>query len=130
MPRLQRRFSALASALIVGVGWMLWHLPINYVAMAQYGAKALPVLAALALIPIAETVIMAWVYNNSGQSMLMMLLCHFGITGSAILFGLNSPTLAEMLRDALVSAGIHWLVAVVIIGATGAKRLVRGSQRE
>jgi len=106
LPRLLKRGSALKAALIVGVVWALWHAPINYLGLSKYGMQALPILFALVILPIAQTVIMVWIHNSAKQSMLMMILTHFSITGGFILFSLPNPTAAAELRGDLVTAGM------------------------
>ena len=125
LPRLLKRGSALKAALIVGVVWALWHAPINYLGLSKYGMQALPILFALVILPIAQTVIMVWIHNSAKQSMLMMILTHFSITGGFILFSLPNPTAAAELRGDLVTAGMLTLAAIVIVAAVGAKRLTR-----
>jgi len=125
LPRLLKRGSALKAALIVGVVWALWHAPINYLGLSKYGMQALPILFALAVLPIAQTVIMVWIHNSAKQSMLMMILTHFSITGGFILFSLPNPTAAAELRGDLITAGTLTLAAIVIVVAASAKRLTR-----
>jgi membrane protease YdiL (CAAX protease family) len=59
-PKLQLRYSALVSALLVGVGWGLWHMPINYLGWSQYGTMAIPLLALGIVSNIALAVLLAW----------------------------------------------------------------------
>ena len=125
LPRLQRRHSALVSTLIVGLGWALWHAPINYLVVVNYEAQAVPMMILLVLDVLPISLIMTWVHNNARESMLMMILCHFGITSSAIVFALSNATPKEEVRNALIFTGIRLLVALAIIVATGPERLVR-----
>lgn len=127
LPKLLKRHNALTAALIVGVGWALWHAPINYLAVQSFGTGVVPLLMVLAVAPIAETVIMTWIHNNAKASMLLMLLAHFAITSGAIVFMVSSPTAVTELRNNLVLAALFVLTAVVVVVAAGAKRLVRSS---
>jgi len=128
LPKLLERHSALSAALIVGVGWALWHAPINYLAVQGFGTGVIPLLLVLAVAPIAETVIMTWIHNNAKASMLLMLLTHFAITSSAIVFMIPSSTAVTELRSTLVSAALFVLTAVFVVVAAGAKRLVRAGR--
>ena len=128
LPRLMDRHSALKAALIVGVGWALWHAPINYLGLSKYGVQVIPILLVLLILPIAQTVIMTWIHNSTKQSMLMMVLTHFSITGGSILFALPNPTAASELRSDLVMAGMLSLAAVIVVTAVGVKRLTRAKQ--
>ena len=119
-PRLQRRYSALVSTLIVGVAWGLWHAPINYLGLSQFGAMVVPLLMVNFLSNVALAVLLAWVYNSTRGSMLLVLLGHFSITFGATFFGVPSqPTASGELRGALINVGIQVLVAVAIVVFTG-----------
>jgi membrane protease YdiL (CAAX protease family) len=119
-PRLQRRHNALVSTLIVGLGWGLWHLPINYLGVGQFGAMAIPLLLIGVLSNIALSVLLAWVHNNTRESMLLVLLCHLSITFSTTFFGLpTSPTAAGELRSMLIGTAIQVLGATTIIVVAG-----------
>lgn len=130
LPRLLKQHSALKAALILGGVWALWHAPINYLGLSKYGVQAVPILFALAILPIVQTVPMVWIHNSAKQSMLMMVLTHVSITGGFIIFSLPNPTAAAELRGDLVTAGTLALAALAIVMAVGAKRLTRSGQPE
>jgi len=128
LPRLLKRHGALKAALIVGIVWALWHAPINYLGLSKYGAQAVPILLVLAILPIAQTIVMVWIHNSARQSMLMMVLTHFGITGGFIVFALPTTTAAAELRGTLITAGALTLAAIGVVLAFGAKRLTRSER--
>lgn len=130
LPRLLKQGSALRAALLVGVVWALWHAPINYMGLSKYGWQAVPILFALALLPIVQTVPMVWIHNSAKHSMLMMVLTHVSITGGFIIFALPNSNAAAELRGDLVTAGTLALAAIIIVAAVGAKRLTRTKQAE
>lgn len=74
-PRLQERYSALTGAIIIGIVWALWHLPWFYLfdlaAFNQSGFlfSYLPHL-------VVEAVVLAWLYNSTGGSVLFPMLAH------------------------------------------------------
>ncbi|HEY2809027.1 MAG TPA: type II CAAX endopeptidase family protein [Steroidobacteraceae bacterium] len=70
LPELMRRRRALAASLLLGGIWALWHLPLlgNEFAPAQ----ALPFLITV----FAGSVITAWIFNSSGQSVFLTMLMH------------------------------------------------------
>lgn len=78
LPRLQDRYSALTSSVILGVLWGLWHLPI---ALA-YGDSLLSLLLQIT----AVSVLMTWVFNSTGGSMLLAMLCHASLNASIVPF--------------------------------------------
>lgn len=75
LPHLQRGHSALSAALILGVLWAFWHLPAfffrdTYVEMGPVGFPIFFVSLACA------STILAWLYNSTGGSLLMVILFH------------------------------------------------------
>jgi uncharacterized protein len=68
---LQQRYSALVSALIIGVPWALWHLP----SMIQVG-QAPGLIAWGLLATVAFRVIYVWLFNQAGGSLFAIMVFH------------------------------------------------------
>ena len=68
---LQQRGTALQAALILGAVWAAWHI----VAMVQAGQSAAWI-AWGCLDMVATRVLMVWLYNNTGRSVLAVALYH------------------------------------------------------
>jgi membrane protease YdiL (CAAX protease family) len=79
LPRLQARYSALLSSLILGVIWALWHLP-NFFLPGTTQSE-LPILWFMLLVP-ALTVILTWILNNTRGSLLPVMLFHAAVNTS------------------------------------------------
>lgn len=108
LPRLQARYNALISSLIIGVIWGIWHLPKYLVAdraefQAAFGLSVLGLMAA--------AVLYTWIYNSTGGSLLLATLFH-AAGNTAWLF---LPTLS----DGLIDAGLNWLAALIVILVAG-----------
>lgn len=116
--RLQQRHSALASGLIIGVPWALWHLP----SMIQVGQS--PGLIAWGLLAtVAFRVIYVWLYNNSGSSLFSIILFHaVANTGRTAFPGGRA---AFELANGAVGYAIVIGFAVVLTIAYGPKTLMR-----
>jgi len=70
LPRLQIRFNALVSSLILAALWAPWHYnPLNLPGIR-------PIIPWHALSVLAMTVLMTWVYNNTRGSLLIVVLFH------------------------------------------------------
>lgn len=90
LPELQKRFSQLNSAIVIGVIWFLWHVPLWW---APFGTlvsgeplSALPVLTYLVML-VCLSIIITWLVNRSNGSVLIALLFHLSINaGIAMLF--------------------------------------------
>jgi len=73
LPRLQSRMSALGASLIIGPIWALWHLPLW---LTGTPGRTPTLYAAFVISTIALSVILTWVYNSTGGSLLMVVLLH------------------------------------------------------
>lgn len=80
LPLMQRKWSGLTSAIILGFIWMLWHVPGLFVESIMTGAiegNALIMLVRLFAGGIATSVVMTVIYNGSGGSIPLMILYHW-----------------------------------------------------
>jgi CAAX protease family protein len=73
LPRLQPGRSALSASLILGVIWAFYHLPLFFMGQAFRSPK---LLVPFVISGIALSVILTWVYNSTGGSLLMVVLLH------------------------------------------------------
>ncbi|HEY3060356.1 MAG TPA: type II CAAX endopeptidase family protein [Chloroflexota bacterium] len=76
LPLLERHVGLLRASLVVGVIWAAWHLPLFLVQNTiQYATPALTYLAWVA----GLSVLFAWVYAQSGRSVLLTVLLHAAV---------------------------------------------------
>jgi uncharacterized protein len=91
LDRLQLRWSALVSSLILGFFWALWHLPIFFIkGTYQYslGVGSLAFLTyMISVIPM--TIFFTWIFNNNGRSTLSAILFHIMIDVTAEVFSIT-----------------------------------------
>ena len=73
LPRLMTRFSPLAASLVLGVVWAAWHAPLFL--MSGESDSSVP-FAGFAVLTIATSVIVAWLYVRTGGSVLLCALFH------------------------------------------------------
>jgi len=121
LERLQERWSALTSSLVLGVVWALWHLPLFFIRDTyQYGLGAGSVefwFFMAGIIPV--TVFYTWIFNNNHRSTLSAILFHFMVNLTGELFALTGR--AETFLLAL------WFVAAAVVtGVYGMRSLTRG----
>lgn len=86
LPKLREGMSAFAASLVIGVIWVIWHLPFFIFPEGASIVAYLP-LFWFALITTAWSVLMAWVYVNT-QSILMPVLFHAAINTTLGALGL------------------------------------------
>ena len=129
LPRLQARRSALASTLLLGLVWGLWHLPPDWIAMRHYG-PLFPLYFVLAgpVLLTGEALLMTWVFNNTRGNVLLSVLFHYGITSSAILLGPLDLSPVENVNSTLVSGVVYWAIAGVLLMAYGGSHLARSTR--
>ncbi len=112
LPRLQGRVGALIAGTVLGLVWGVWHLPL----VIAYGDPFLPYLAGI----IAHSILMTWMFNNSGGNLSVMLVAHASLN--------LSLNVLLPLRAGWIPALVAWAaVAVVVIryGATNLADTVR-----
>jgi len=74
--KLESRFSHLASALILGVYWAVWHIPLWLLILNVNSASGLPVLLAASGNLVAWSIIWAYFYHRSSESLPVVILLH------------------------------------------------------
>ncbi|MCZ2857454.1 CPBP family intramembrane glutamic endopeptidase [Blastococcus sp. VKM Ac-2987] len=127
-PALQGRFSALSSSLIVGVLWAVWHLPLFAVPGATQSGTGLNFGVLLLYAP-GMAVLLAWIYNSTGGSVLLCVLAHGAANAATVAAYPIAGTTSQ-----LVLAATVWALALTVIVISGARTLggdgagVRGSQ--
>jgi len=128
LPKLQRKYSALWSSVIVGALWMVWHVPAFWApsgtALSGQPVTLLAVGWYLVLL-VGVSVLMTWIYNNAEGSVLLMLLFHGMFTGPALfpLFpDMPSDAQATIIRFVVIPV---WALALLVIAVFGPRRLSR-----
>ncbi len=86
--RLQARWSALVSSLILGTVWALWHVPLVYMSGYYEGTTFQPELWWWLPSIVLTAIIGTWIYNNTARSVLAVIVFHFlgNLTGETMGF--------------------------------------------
>ncbi len=117
LPRLQTAYGPLTGSVILGVLWALWHLPLFWSGVWTPLSVA-NVVMFIVMITLL-TVVMTWVFNNAGGSLLITMLMHasFNTFANKVVAPLfPAPLLTEYgLLPELVGFGV---VAIVVVAAT------------
>jgi membrane protease YdiL (CAAX protease family) len=114
LPKLQARWNALVSSLILGVIWAAWHIPLWFLAgSSQQGTSFLTFTANLVLLSILYT----WLVNNARGSILV-----------AVVFHAISNTAAQMFPVPTENL-FYWIVlgltVLIVLVVYGPRKLVR-----
>lgn len=117
LPRLQARYSALTSSLIIGVIWSLWHLPkylpdFNLVAFGWFTLHIL-----------AFAILLTWLYNNTKGSLLLVTLCHASSNTMAVFLPLDNLPGTPLMGAYILFVLLELVAALVVTVLAGAQRL-------
>lgn len=74
LPRLQQKMSGLRAALLLGVLWALWHLPL----LISDPTGQRPV-AQFVIVVLAQSVALSWLYNSTRASLPLVIISHASI---------------------------------------------------
>jgi CAAX protease family protein len=107
LPQLQRRFSPLASSLILAVLWFGWHLP-QFLVIATYRDSSPVQYVGMFLGLACGAVVLTWLYNRSDGSILLVAVWHG-------LYNIVSGTQAATGLLAAVVSTLIMIQAVVLI---------------
>lgn len=124
LPRLQARYNALVSSLIIGVIWSVWHLP-KFFETGLGGERSF---VWFTIAHLALAVLYTWLYNNTRGSLLLVTLFH----ASGNTFGVFMPATFAVSGGILSNLEIVFFViaAVVVTVAAGAKNLSRTEEKQ
>ena len=75
LPRLQERFSALTSALLLNVFWALWHIPLFLYRPGYTGMDAGGIIGWFFSL-LTGSILLSWLYNSSRASILVCAIFH------------------------------------------------------
>jgi membrane protease YdiL (CAAX protease family) len=123
LDRLQEKRSALASSLILGVVWSLWHLPLFFVAGTYQAGLGVGTLAfwlfIFGVLPLSLP--FTWIYNNTKRSTLAVILFHSMINFSGEVIALSE-------HGETYSIALWFVAAIGIVVIWGAKTFTREKQ--
>ena len=123
LPRLQQKYNALTSSLILGVIWSAFHLPLFFTLTGSSQADwSFP---SFLISTIALTVLYTWMYNNTRGSVLMAYLLHAASNTWSQVFSIDHANAALN----WIVAGLLALAAVIVVLIAGVENLSRNQNR-
>jgi membrane protease YdiL (CAAX protease family) len=109
VPEMLKRTSLLNTGLVIGLLWVLWHVPSMFV-IENYRQMGLAIVPTFTLGILAGSILLAWLYRASGGSVFIVAVWHATynlVAGTAAAHGLVA---------AVVSTGVMvWAVVIVIV---------------
>src|ERR671911_2559227 len=126
LPRLQAGRSALSASLIIGALWGVWHLPLW---LTGEPGRTPNLYAGFVLSTIGLSVILTWVYNSTGGSLLMVVVLHatanLPVSLLRDLLGERAATLPLLLYF-----GLMVVAAIVVVVVYGPAHLSRKHRKQ
>lgn len=123
-PQMQARFHPVVASLIIGVLWAIWHIPGDFPTMLKNPAllsESSTYLAFLWFLGLTTTgsVLMGWIYNRTGGSILLMALFHLGLS----LLGqfATTPQAIGQFNPMDLSTIMMAVIAIIVIAVTATK---------
>ncbi len=117
LPKLESRYNALVSSLILGIIWACWHLPFYLV------EDRMPFYIYVPLV-LVITILMTWGYNNTNGSLIISIIFHFSFNFNGRFITGSLGLLPQMVFYIVGGVGIGIYVIVVVLYA-GPEKLSR-----
>jgi membrane protease YdiL (CAAX protease family) len=111
LPRLQERFSALNASLVLGLIWGFWHLPGFLIGT---GVPLDMPFAMFLFWTVLATILMTWVYNHTGGSILSAILMHSAANATFNYLPLLPEWVGQLTTFSIFLGLLSVFVAVVV----------------
>ena len=123
LPRLQAKYNALTSSVILGGLWALFHLPLFFTLTGSSQAGASPL--SFLISTVSLSILFTWISNHTRGSVLMAYLFHAAANTWTRVFSIDhgNATVGWILTSLIA------LTAVIVIVTTGAQNLSRTHER-
>jgi membrane protease YdiL (CAAX protease family) len=108
VPEMLRKRSLLTTAVVIGLLWVLWHVPSMFV-IENYRQMGLAIVPTFTVGIVSGSILLAWMYRGSGGSVFIVALWHATynlVSGTAAAHGLVA---------AIVSTAVMAWAAVIVV---------------
>ena len=122
LDKLQSKYTALTSSLLLGFIWAMWHMPLNFTSGIgdQYSLVISTVIGSIISLMLIS-IFFTWIYNNTGKSILAVMLFHASMNLSTFkLFPVFESEEALPFYTLLI-----FMTVIVVVSVWGRKELVR-----
>jgi membrane protease YdiL (CAAX protease family) len=123
LPKLQEKFSALNSSLILGVIWTMFHLPLFFTLTGS--SQAHESFLSFLIGTVSLTVLFTWMYNHTRGSVLLAYLLHAGTNTWTRIFSVDNGNAME----GWILTSLTVLLAVIVLVREGPEALSRTGAR-
>ena len=124
LPRLQAKYNALVSSLIVGVIWTVWHLPKFF----GTGVNGNLSFFWFTVFTVSVAVLYTWLYNSTRGSLLLVTLFHASGNTVGVFLPVKFAVTGGILSN--LETVFFVIAAIVVTIAAGAERLSRTEEKQ
>ena len=124
LPRLQAKYNALVSSLILGVVWSVWHLP-KFFGTGTSGGRSF---FWFTIYIMSAAVLYTWLYNNSRGSLLLVTLFHASDNTAGMFLPILFAAMGGIVPNLMIV--LYILAAAVVAIAAGPTRLSRTEPKQ
>jgi membrane protease YdiL (CAAX protease family) len=123
LPALQERYDALTATVLIGLAWAIWHLPAFAFEIPGYTSS----FVLYALLVVGISVVLTWLYNSTGGSILLAMLFHGGVNAA--------PSIGTVFVGDISTVGVSpylilvpavWIVTLLLLLRYGRDSLSAG----
>ena len=115
LPRLQERYGALGASLGIGAVWAVWHYPLFLTGQAR---NLTGNFALYAVVVCALSVLLTWLYNATGGSVLLAMLFHANVNTGVLVPVRQSAFAANPALFDAVQTGVFVALALGVVALT------------
>ncbi len=127
LDRMQKRWNALVSSLILGIIWASWHIPLFFI----HGAPQENMTLGLFYVSVVSTsILMTWLYNNSNANVFVALTYHSIGNSIKIIIDTEGVGVAAMSAGEWYNVITLLIVAILVVFIWGSKTLTRSPSYE
>lgn len=122
LPHLLTKLNFAAASLVTGCIWTFWHAPLFWAATGTSISGTTVTLAAVGLYLVSVTAsafVFTWVHQRSRGSVLLAVIAHLSLNGTAVALGFLLPELGTSASRQIWTIGVG--VLVVLVAATYSK---------
>lgn len=125
-PKMRQTRSAVSAALMLGLLWSAWHLPVidNLGTATPHGSYWLPYFLAFTAVIVGMRILIAWLYSNT-NSVLLAQLMHASSTGSLVVFSPSHIKAAQEVLWYAVYASVVWITVGLVLVIYGRDLVLR-----
>ncbi|MCC2317921.1 CPBP family intramembrane glutamic endopeptidase [Cellulomonas chengniuliangii] len=119
LPRMQRLVGAPRAAVVIGVLWGVWHLPLFFSEWGGWPNVDWYRPVAFVAFCVFFNVVMTWVFNRTGQSLPMAMLLHVSVNNFSGVWGEMFPWWDMNTAQFALAGGAAVAAVVVLVGTRG-----------